>query len=54
MPRRLESSYTLSVSFQPKIIKEALADWVERYPSQRLTQSGPHFYKPQVYERLGL
>jgi hypothetical protein len=54
MPRRLERAYTLSVSFQPKIIKEALDDWVERYPTERRTQSGPHSYKSRVYERLGL
>jgi hypothetical protein len=54
MPRRLESAYTLSVSFQAKIIKEALDDWVERYPRECRTQSGAHSYKSWVYERLGL
>jgi hypothetical protein len=54
MPKALESDYTLSVSFQPAIIKEALADWVDRYPTELKTETGPHFYKDTVYTRLGL
>lgn len=54
MPKRLEDNYTLSVSFQPKIIKEALEDWVGRYPRNRLNKSGRHYYKASVYARLGL
>jgi MTH538 TIR-like domain (DUF1863) len=54
MPAALESAYTLSVSFQPAIIKKALDDWVERYPAGKLSNSGPHFYKASVYTNLGL
>lgn len=54
MPSLLESDYTLSVSFQPAIIKYALDDWTERFPVDKLTKTGPHFYKPRVYKSLGL
>jgi hypothetical protein len=54
MPARIQDSYTLSVSFQPTIIKRALEDWVERYPSEKLTKSGPYSYKASVYTKLGL
>lgn len=54
LPRELLTEYTLSVSFQPTIIKKALDDWVERYPEGRKTKSGPHFYKARVYQALGL
>lgn len=54
MPLLLEDDYTLSVSFQPAIIKYALDDWVERYPTESKTKTGPHSYKSSVYTRLGL
>jgi hypothetical protein len=54
MPVRLETNYTLSVSFQPSIIKEALDDWVERFPRERRTKSGSYSYENSVYKRLGL
>ena len=44
--------YTLSVSFQPTIIKYALDDYAPRFAGSGKT--GPHQYKPEVYERLGL
>lgn len=54
MPVALQTSYTLSVSFQPKILQKALDDWVERYPTEKLSKSGPHFYKANVYADLDL
>jgi hypothetical protein len=54
MPAALESAYTISVSFQPAIIKKALDDWVERYPREKLSKSGPYSYKASVYTNLGL
>jgi hypothetical protein len=54
MPLLLQEDYTLSVSFQPTIIKYALDDWVERYPRERKTKSGRYSYKTSVYTRLGL
>jgi hypothetical protein len=54
MPAAMQADYTLSVSFQAAIIKEALADWVDRYPTEVKTETGPHFYKDSVYTRLGL
>lgn len=44
--------YTLSVSFQPSIIKHALEHYVPAY--EQGGKSGPHYYKGEVYERLGL
>lgn len=44
--------YTLSVSFQPKIIKYALDNYVPDYPNKR--GRGPHSYIPSVYTELGL
>lgn len=44
--------YTLSVSFQPKIIKFALDKYAPQYAAS--DKSGPHYYKPEIYEKLGL
>jgi hypothetical protein len=44
--------YSMSVTFQPKIIKYALDHYVEAFPST--TKTGPYHYKDSVYESLGL
>jgi hypothetical protein len=44
--------YTISVSFQPKIIQHALDKYVPAYAGGDRT--GPHYYEPDVYARLGL
>lgn len=44
--------YTLSVSFQPKIIKFALDNYASNYAAS--DKSGPHYYKPETYTDLGL
>lgn len=44
--------YTLSVSFQPAIIKYALDNYAVQYAGSSST--GPHYYKPSVYESLAL
>lgn len=44
--------YTISVSFQPKIIKFALDEYVPAFSSSN--KSGPHYYKAHVYSSLGL
>lgn len=44
--------YTMSVSFQPKIIKYALDNYVAAYSSKK--GAGPHHYLPSVYESLDL
>lgn len=44
--------YTMSVSFQAKIIKWALDNYASAHPYNKA--SGPHNYSPSVYERLGL
>lgn len=54
MPRAMERDLTLSVSFQPKIIKYALDHWTPNYGHAKRTKTGPRFYKPHVYEDLGL
>lgn len=44
--------YTLSVSFQPAIIKYALDGYTTQYKSSGKT--GPHYYPASVYQSLGL
>ncbi|MBK0054514.1 TIR domain-containing protein [Stenotrophomonas sp. S39] len=44
--------YTMSVSFQMKIIKFALDNYVGFYPSKK--GQGPHYYQSAFYTNLGL
>jgi len=44
--------YTLSVSFQPAIIKKALDGYASTYASSG--NSGPYYYKDDVYKSVGL
>jgi hypothetical protein len=44
--------YTLSVSFQPAIIKFALDNYAPVFATNG--KSGPHYYKSDVYQKLGL
>ncbi|MFD7158824.1 TIR domain-containing protein [Kribbella sp. NPDC059898] len=44
--------YTVSVSFQPAIIKHALNDYADEFASS--SKAGPHQYPASVYKRLGL
>jgi hypothetical protein len=44
--------YTLSVSFQPKIIKFALDEYAAGFASR--SSKGPHYYKPETYTKLGI
>lgn len=44
--------YTMSVSFQPKIIKYALDNYASEFASS--DNVGPHYYKSSVYDDLGL
>ncbi|UNK49902.1 TIR domain-containing protein [Lysobacter sp. S4-A87] len=44
--------YTMSVSFQPKIIRYALDNYAPKFSDSRT--AGPYCYKPSVYESLGL
>ena len=44
--------YTVSVSFQPKIIKYALDGYAVQHASS--SKAGPHFYPANVYKTLGL
>lgn len=44
--------YTMSVSFRPKIIKYALDNYAVEFASS--TNTGCWYYKPSVYESLGL
>lgn len=54
LPTALAGSYTVSVSFQPKIIKYALDNYVDNYPVAKQTKTGPHLYPASVYSSLGL
>ncbi|MFI1392530.1 TIR domain-containing protein [Streptomyces griseoaurantiacus] len=42
--------YTLSVAFSPAIIRYALDDYAVNFASS--DNSGPHYYKQSVYDRL--
>lgn len=44
--------YTVSVSFQAAIIKFALDNYAPNFSGS--SQSGPHYYKSDIYQRLGL
>ncbi len=44
--------YTLSVSFQPVIIKYALDNYAPAFAGS--TKTGPHYYKASVYASLGI
>ncbi|WP_430593284.1 TIR domain-containing protein [Humidisolicoccus flavus] len=44
--------YTLSVSFQPAIIKLALDNYVPAFAKS--DNRGPHYYKSNIYQELGL
>jgi hypothetical protein len=58
IPSPLLDHYTVSVSFQPKIIKYALDNYVpvfQRNPGSGLhRRSGPHYYEGSHYRNLGL
>ena len=44
--------YTLSVSFQPKVIKFALDNYAPIFAKGG--KKGPHYYETQIYKNLGL
>jgi hypothetical protein len=54
IPRPLTDAdyYTLSVSFQPKIIQYALDGYAAGFATR--TNTGPHYYKADKYSALGL
>jgi len=48
------SYYTVSVSFQPKIIKYALDNYVKEFYENTSGKKGPHLYPTTVYTKLDL
>lgn len=56
LPAKLAHPYfTVSTSFQAKIIKHALDNYVEEYRNNAVSKKeGPHLYNQAVYRRLGL
>ena len=52
IPSPLADYYSMSVSFQPKIIMYALDNYAESFVSS--TNKGPHYYLPSVYTGLSL
>lgn len=46
--------YTVSVSFQPKIIQYALDGYAANFSVNRATKTGPHYYEASHYTKLGL
>ncbi len=57
IPTAMKGDYTMSVSFQPTIIKYALDKFPEEHAAnkQRSTpNTGPYQYTPSVYQSLGL
>jgi hypothetical protein len=51
-PFLTKDHFTVSVSFQPKIIMHALDDYVAEFASG--TKTGPHQYPAKAYSDLGL
>ena len=43
--------YTVSVSFQPSIIKYALDNYAPKFASSK--ETGPHYYPAEIYKGLG-
>lgn len=54
LPAKLASRYSVSVSYQPAIIRYALDEFVAEYPMRSKTTPEPHHYRPTVYTQLGL
>ncbi len=57
LPQALVEPYTMSVSYQPRIVQYALDNHVEAFrqkPSSTTPKRGPFHYKANVYESLGL
>ncbi len=52
LPAPLLDMYSVCVSFQPKIIKHALDNYVDGFAGS--SKTGPHLYPASVYENLGL
>ncbi|MEV6717286.1 TIR domain-containing protein [Lentzea sp. NPDC051208] len=54
IPQRFLDSnyYTMSVSFQPKIIQFALDGYVPAFATGQ--NVGPHYYEPGIYAKVGL
>ena len=52
IPSPLSNYYSMSVSFQPKIIIYALDNYAESFASSM--KKGPYCYLPKVYSELGL
>jgi hypothetical protein len=46
--------YTLSVSFQPAIIKYALDNYAANFAQNSKTRTGSHYYEAEHYRKLGL
>jgi hypothetical protein len=54
-PPILKSALAIHISFNPAIMQYALEHWPEfDQTARRSGNSGPHYYKPSVYERFGL
>lgn len=47
-----EDYYTVSVSFQPAIIKFALDNYAVNFPKSE--KKGPHLYDEEIYKKIGL
>lgn len=55
LPTKLAEQYSICVSFQPKIIKYALDNYVTAFASSRQKRTkGPHYYRAETYRKLGL
>lgn len=57
IPIAMQNTYTVSVSFQPAIIKYALDEFPDQYSAnlrQATPNTGPHQYGADVYTSLGI
>lgn len=53
-PLILKNQMALHVSFNAKILQEAINTWPTYYLQNKDKGSGAYFFKPEVYNRLGL
>jgi hypothetical protein len=54
LPQTLLDAYTISVSFQPTIVRHALDEYVDGFAVASRSKTGPYHYKASVYAALGL
>jgi len=53
-PSKLKTRMALHLSFNAKIIQKAIDTWPTYYEENKQKGSGAHYFKPEVYKKLGI